>query len=305
MNLFAILIGLCPMIGWGLFPTISSKFGGKPINGVFGAAFGSLIFAIILVLVAKIPLPGGFAFFLAVLSGFSWGIGSIMQFKGFKLVGSSRVMPVSTAFQLILTSCWGVFVLGNWTGTTGKIIGFIALIAIIIGATLTSWTENKEESDSGKLKKAIMYQFIGALGFLVYSALPQLVTMPSVQKLVPNMGSMSGMQAFLPQALGMVIFVIVYNLMNLKDGNIFAEKVSYLQIFAGLSQGFGMLMYLISAQPDMNGLATAFIIGQMAVIVSTLTGIYVLKQRKTPKELALTFAGLIIIVLGASVTVFI
>ena len=30
MDIIALLIGLGPLLGWGLFPTIASKFGGRP-----------------------------------------------------------------------------------------------------------------------------------------------------------------------------------------------------------------------------------------------------------------------------------
>ena len=48
MDFIAILIGLGPLLGWGLFPTIASKFGGRPVNQIFGATVGTLIFAIVL-----------------------------------------------------------------------------------------------------------------------------------------------------------------------------------------------------------------------------------------------------------------
>ena len=36
MDFIALLIGLGPLLGWGLFPTIASKFGGRPVNQIFG-----------------------------------------------------------------------------------------------------------------------------------------------------------------------------------------------------------------------------------------------------------------------------
>ncbi|WP_429970375.1 ribose/proton symporter RbsU [Fructilactobacillus sp. Tb1] len=305
MNALAILIGLGPMIGWGLFPTISSKIGGKPSNQILGATLGGFIFAIALVVIRGLSIPTGIDLVLAIISGLGWGFGQIMQFKGFKLVGSSRIMPITTAFQLILTSLWGIFVLGNWGGTLGKTIGFCALIVIIIGATLTAWTQNSESNnDKGLLNKAIILQLIGALGYLVYSAAPQVVTMPSMKAMIPSLQPMDGAHAFLPQTIGMVLFAVIYSLLNLKKENVFLESVSYKQIIAGLFQGFGMLMYLISAQPNMNGLATAFVLGQMAVLVSTLTGIYVLHQKRTHKEMVFTIIGLVLIVGASAVTAF-
>ncbi|KID42399.1 ribose/proton symporter RbsU [Fructilactobacillus fructivorans] len=305
MNWLAILIGLGPMIGWGLFPTISSKIGGKPANQILGATLGTLIFAVVLFFIEGLALPGWISTTFGVISGLGWGFGQIMQFKGFKLVGSSRVMPITTALQLILTSLWGVFVLGDWTGIIGKVLGFAALIIVILGATLTAWVQNPESTNKGALKKATIFQIIGAFGYLIYSAAPQVVIMPSMKALLPGMQPMDGNHAFLPQAVGMVLCAVIYGLWNLKDENVFVQSVSYKNILAGLSQGFGMLMYLISAQPDMNGLATANVLGQLAVLVSTLTGIYFLHQRKTPKEMTLTYLGLVLIVFASAVTAFI
>lgn len=305
MNGLALLIGLGPMIGWGLFPTISSKIGGKPANQILGATLGTFIFAGALALIEQVAIPGYFNLTLGIISGLGWGFGQIMQFKGFKLVGSSRIMPITTAFQLIVTSLWGVFALSNWSGIIGKVIGFIALIIIIIGATLTTWTQNSQSGkDKSALKKAIVLQLIGVVGYWIYSAAPQVANMPSFKSAFPRLTPMDGLHAFLPQAIGMVLCAVIYSLANIKKENVFAESVSYKQIIAGLSQGFGMLMYLISAQPNMNGLASAFVIGQLAVIVSTLGGIYLLHQKKTKDEMACTYIGLALIVGGAAVTAF-
>ena len=46
MNTTALLIGLGPLLGWGLYPTIVSKIGGKPVNQILGSTLGTLIFAL-------------------------------------------------------------------------------------------------------------------------------------------------------------------------------------------------------------------------------------------------------------------
>ena len=46
-------------------------------------------------------------------------------------------MPITTAFQLLGASLWGVFALGNWPGVANKVVGFVALIVILIGARMT------------------------------------------------------------------------------------------------------------------------------------------------------------------------
>ncbi|MFW3591615.1 ribose/proton symporter RbsU [Staphylococcus caprae] len=292
MDFIALLIGLGPLLGWGLFPTIASKFGGRPVNQIFGATVGTLIFAIVLALVKGIGIPGGMALVFSIISGAGWAFGQIITFKAFELVGSSRAMPITTAFQLLGASLWGVFALGNWPGVANKVVGFVALIVILIGARMTVWTEKSEQEYSQNLRRAVILLLIGEIGYWVYSAAPQAT-------------DIGGLKAFLPQAIGMVLVAVIYALMNMQKGNAFKEAVSWKQIISGFFFAFAALTYLISAQPNMNGLATGFVLSQTSVVLATLTGIFFLNQKKTPKELMITIVGLVLILIAASVTVFI
>ncbi|MDT3958967.1 ribose/proton symporter RbsU [Staphylococcus kloosii] len=292
MNVVALLIGLGPLIGWGLFPTIASKFGGKPVNQIIGTTIGTLIFAGVFYLSTGHSFPTGMDLFFAILSGAGWSFGQIMTFKAFEYIGSSRAMPVTTAFQLLGASLWGVFALGNWPGISHKIIGFSALIVILIGARMTVWSEKSEATSNNYLKKAVVILLIGEIGYWLYSAAPQAT-------------DIGGKAAFLPQAIGMVIVAVVYGLINMKKENAFTNKITWLQIISGFFFAFAALTYLISAQPDMNGLATGFVLSQTSVVLATLTGIYFLNQRKTSKEMVITIIGLVLILVAATVTVFI
>lgn len=291
LNAVALLVGLGPLLGWGLYPTIASLFGGKPTNQIYGSTLGTLIFAGIFVLITGYSIPTGMEFVLALLSGAGWAFGQIMSFKSFELIGSSRVMPITTALQLIVTALWGVFALGNWHTEGHRTIGFIALIVIIIGATMTAWQEHKDTQGSSNLKKAIVLLVIGVIGYWAYSAAPQAA-------------HLDGMHAFFPQALGMFLVAVIYCLINVKKNNVFSTKSSYLQIISGFFFAFAALTYLISAQPDMNGLATGFVLSQTSVVLATLTSIYFLHQNKTKKEMVITIFGLILIMAAAAVTAF-
>ena len=85
----ALLIGLGPFIGWRLFPTIASKFGGKPTNQILGATMGTFIFAVVFALIGHTPIPSGSGFLLAILSDFGWAFAQTLLFKSFQYVGSS------------------------------------------------------------------------------------------------------------------------------------------------------------------------------------------------------------------------
>ena len=295
MNATALLIGLGPLLGWGLFPTIASKIGGRPVNQILGTSLGTLIFAAIFSMINGLAFPAGMDLFFSILSGVGWACAEIITFKCFTMIGSSRAMPVTTAFQLLGASLWGVFFLGNWPGATAKLLGAFALVLIMIGAKMTVWSETESAESAGIMKKAVLLLAVGEIGYWAYSAAPQAT-------------AIDGMHAFLPQAIGMVIVAVIYSaVVTIKGGEIspFIEAVSYKQIFSGFFFAFAALTYLISAQPDMNGLATGFILSQTSVVLATLTGIWFLGQKKTAKEMTVTIIGLVLILAAATITVMI
>ncbi|OSH07748.1 ribose transporter RbsU [Enterococcus faecalis] len=289
------LIGLGPLLGWGLFPTIASKIGGRPVNQILGTSLGTLIFAAIFSMINGLVFPAGMDLFFSILSGVGWACAQIITFKCFTMIGSSRAMPVTTAFQLLGASLWGVFFLGNWPGATAKLLGAFALVLIMIGAKMTVWSETESAESAGIMKKAVLLLAVGEIGYWAYSAAPQAT-------------AIDGMHAFLPQAIGMVIVAVIYSaVVTIKGGETspFIEAVSYKQIFSGFFFAFAALTYLISAQPDMNGLATGFILSQTSVVLATLTGIWFLGQKKTAKEMTVTIIGLVLILAAATITVMI
>ena len=295
MNATALLIGLGPLLGWGLFPTIASKIGGRPVNQILGTSLGTLIFAAIFSMINGLAFPTGMDLFFSILSGVGWACAQIITFKCFTMIGSSRAMPVTTAFQLLGASLWGVFFLGNWPGATAKLLGAFALVLIMIGAKMTVWSETESAESAGIMKKAVLLLAVGEIGYWAYSAAPQAT-------------AIDGMHAFLPQAIGMVIVAVIYSaVVTIKGGETspFIESVSYKQIFSGFFFAFAALAYLISAQPDMNGLATGFILSQTSVVLATLTGIWFLGQKKTAKEMTVTIIGLVLILAAATITVMI
>ena len=105
----------------------------------------------------------------------------------------------------------------------------------------------------------------------------------------------------------MVIVAVIYSaVVTIKGGNIPIYRSRFLQTnFSGFFFAFAALTYLISAQPDMNGLATGFILSQTSVVLATLTGIWFLGQKKTAKEMTVTIIGLVLILAAATITVMI
>lgn len=294
MNALNILIGLVPMIGWGLFPVLTGKFGGKPINQILGATYGTLILAIVVAIFKQTPIISGKAFLYTFISGVCWSLGQILVFYAFTEMGVSRTMPISTGFQLIGASLWGVLVLGEWSSPSAKLIGFFSILLIIIGVYLTTYGENKTKESGSSAVKGVILVLLAEVGYLGYSAFPQAV-------------DVDGFQAFLPQALGMAVVATIFGLATKSNraSKPFTTKSSYTNIISGFFFALAALTYLISARPDVNGLATGFTLSQMSVIIATLGGIYVLHEKKTKKEMVAVLSGLFLVVVAGIITAFI
>lgn len=282
-----ILLMILPAIGWGLLSPVVAKIGGKPANQIFGTTFGALTTALILTVFYH-PRISTATFLIASFAGAFWVIGQVGQFISLKNIGFSTTMPVSTGFQLIGTSLVGVVVFGEWSTTTQKVLGAIGVLTLIVGIWLTSVTEqlpNQKGHDKKWLGTMIMLVFT-TLGYIIYMAIPRTL-------------NSSGLAIFLPESVGMFVAVIIYVIVT-KQSAIFKEETSWLNIAGGLVYAMGAITYILSV--NANGVNSAFVVSQLAVVISTLLGMAWMHEYKTPRELVFTFCGLVLIVTGAVIT---
>lgn len=196
------------------------------------------------------------------------------------MVGVSRAMPISTGLQLVGTALMGVICFGEWASASSKILGFAAIAQIILGVYFTTYHEDKA-SKSKDLKAGLTILLISTIGYVGYS-------------FFPRAGAVNGKDAFLAQAIGMVAMALTLSLF-VRGGRPLSTK-SVLNILGGLVFAIAALGYLFSAQK--NGVAVGFTLTQMNVIVATLGSIFVLGEKKTPREMKFVIAGLLIVVAG-------
>ena len=280
-----ILIALIPALGWGIQPLILGKIGGKPSNQILGTGIGALIVGLIInFTMSPSPIPTN-VFLISLLSGIFWVIGQVGQYKALKLIGVSKTMPLTTGLQLIGTSIISIIFFGEWASNISKVGGAFAILLLIIGAVLTSFSE--ENTSKSTFYKGLMILTLTSVGYWVYSALPKMV-------------NASGLSIFFPQMLGVFIGATVYTLFS--NRRAFKATVSWKLVVIGLTFSVSALAYIFAAQA--NGVVTAFIMTQLNVVVATLGGLLILKESKTHKELIFTLLGLVLIVVGSVITVF-
>lgn len=282
-----VLLGLLPALAWGFLPLAVSKIGGNAKNQILGTTAGALAVGLVVWLIRQPPISGR-VFLLGLASGAAWVVGQAGQFTSYGRIGVSKTMPVSTGLQMVGTSLVGVTIFGEWPGVRNKVVGAVALAVVVGGILLTTVQHPRQKTAGGGAKAALLILFFTNFGYLVYSALPDLV-------------QSGGTAVFLPQTVGMFCAAAIYVLAT-KQAVAFRQPASYKNLLAGALFSVGALTYIISA--DANGIATAFTLAQLSVVISTLGGIFLLKEHKNRFELVATAVGLVLIVAGGAVTAF-
>ncbi|GAA6112362.1 MAG: GRP family sugar transporter [Apilactobacillus sp.] len=280
-----ILIGILPALLWGVGPLIATKFGGKPIEQLLGTGYGQLIVGIVIYIFTR-PAISFNEFLWPFLGGVAWAVAQYMQFSSFTKMNVSSAMPISTGLQLIEIPLCGVIFFGEWGSPLAKLIGFLSIALLILGTTCTSYVDKKVVRKKMDYKAGIPLLVIGSFGYTACSVFPRIT-------------NASGLVGLLPQTFGMMLgaLIVAFVLNGSETFGYLKSKVTMKSGIIGILGGLGTLAYLTSLK--LNGVANAFPLTQMNVVVSTIGGLIILKEHKNKKEITFTVVGLLMIVISA------
>lgn len=281
-----ILFALVPMFAWGSIGFVANKIGGDAKQQTLGMTLGAFVFALVVFFFRQphLTLP---IFLIGLIGGFIWAIGQSGQFHAMKHIGVSVASPLSAGSQLVLGGLIGVFAFQEWTKPIQFVLGFIAMLALIIGFYFSAKQDKTVESpEQQDYKKGLFSLAYSTLGYVAYVIL------------FNNLSSLwfhvkfDTLTIILPMSVGMMIGAVV-----LAGGKIKLEGVVVKNIAVGLMWGVGNVFMLLAA--SLAGNAIAFSFSQLGVIISTLGGIFFLGEQKTRKEMGYITIGTVLFVLGA------
>jgi glucose uptake protein len=278
---------LAPAIGWGLLPLSVSKVKNAGVlDQLVGTAIGSLLMTTIL-LVAVRPSFDAFSFAWGAVAGACWMIGQVGQYTGYKTIGVSATMPYSTGLQLIGVPLFGVLLFHEWATTRSKICGALGILALLLGVFLNSRNPGSGEQKIDKqARKVFLLLTVTALGYVACSLIPRGLHGDSIV-------------IFEGESCGMLVMALVYTLVK-KDLTAWTRKPAWLCTGGGAIYALASVAYVLDVQNA--GVNTAFVLSQLAVVISTLSGFVFLHEKKTKAGYACTAAGLILIIGGAVLT---
>lgn len=272
-----ILIALLPALFWGSVVLINVFVGGGPYNQIRGTTLGALIIGVILLLTGNVSFSPT-VIIIGLISGAFWALGQGNQLKSVDLIGVSKTMPISTGMQLVGTTVFSAIFLGEWSNGSQTLLGLIAMVMLVTGIVLTS-LKGKKENKSSRVGRAIPILLLSTLGYVVYVVIAQIF-------------GVNGLEALFFQSIGMAIGGFMLSAKHKTS-----SKYTMLNLLPGVVWAIGNL-FLFYSQPKV-GVATSFSLSQMLVIVSTLGGIFLLKERKDQRQMIGIWIGILLIVIAA------
>lgn len=273
-----LLIALLPALLWGSVVLINVKVGGSPYEQIMGTVLGAFIIGTITYFIVQ-PELNLKILAVGIISGAFWALGQGNQLKSVELIGVSKTMPISTGLQLVSTTLMSVLFFNEWSTTKAVVLGIAALLLLVIGVILTSLKDDNEDSGNNNYKKALPILIISTIGYVTYVVIGQFF-------------GVEGWDALFPQAIGMVIGGILLSFKHQPK-----KKNVLKNVIPGVVWALGN-MALFYSQPKV-GVATSFSFSQMLVVVSTLGGIFILKEKKTKKQYISIAIGIILIIVAA------
>lgn len=276
-----ILIALLPALFWGSMILFTVYIGGSAYSQLLGITIGALLFAIVNY-VFTAPEITAKVFWVGLASGALWTIGQIGQLQSIKKIGVATTMPISTGMQLIATTLFGALVFSEWHDAVTTGLGLVALLLILAGVFLTSAKPMgavSDAADSSKMRNALIMLTVSTLGYLSYAVLAAFF-------------QIKGADAVLPQSIGMVLMALLLTAREKPYG-----QDTVRNILPGIVWAFGSFFMFVS-QPRV-GVAISFSLAQVAVAISTLGSIFILKEKKTPDQMKKVVSGIVLIIAAA------
>lgn len=276
----AIIIALIPALAWGSIGLVSGKLGGNAYQQTLGMTIGALVFGFGTWVFMQ-PSITSATWLFGIISGLLWALGQGFQFRSMQQVGVSTAVPISTGMQLVANALAGALLFHEWHSGRDVTLGIIAVGILVIGAALTSRKEKLEAAAPNHMGKGIQSLLISTIGYAGYTV-------------VYTAAGLDAAAVVLPQAVGMLLGAIV-----LSFGYEVLTKATAKNVATGLLWGVGNLFMLMATKSV--GLAIAFSMSQMGIVISTFGGIFLLGEEKTRKEMVYVTVGSLLVILGGVV----
>ncbi|MCI1903651.1 MAG: GRP family sugar transporter [Enterococcaceae bacterium] len=293
------LLALIPPVAWGMIGIIAKKSKGSVKQQTEGCLLGFALTSFFLFLIDhsldfSVPL-----LLIGLVNGALIGVTTVGQFTAMREINVSRVVPLIASGQLVLNTLAGGIFFGEWQQPLDWFGGLLAMILIITGAELTSVHEHQGNTHSPYTRKGLLGVLAAIIGGGLYTILPNayenLYHFTDHTLLVQTL--------MLPQGIGGLLFV--YFFFRWRDHCDPLPDFLAIPVWKSMLAGFSWAVgnyFLLKASMSSLGLDMAYNFSQLNILVGGLGGIFLLHEKKTPKEMRLFLLGVAVIIFASALS---
>lgn len=297
-----LLIGLVPALFWGIMGFVSNRMGGKAGQVNTGMMLGATLTAIIITGYFKpsinLELVG-----TGAISGGLLAISTFALFAAYQEIGVSKTTPIVVAGQLSFNVLSGAILFSEWSSISSWALGIFSILLVILGAFFTTYLEKGKNRIQKPVfsRKVIILLAVNVITTFGYSVIPKYFQVLNTS--LSDFDIAYGLM--LPQAVGGLIasVFICLSVTKMTFRDMIFDRAIYGNMLTGLIWMMGNLAMFVTATGPL-GLSIAYTLSQMNIIIGTLSGIYLLHEQKTRKELFYALLGISLVFIGGVLATF-
>ncbi len=281
-------VALLPALFLGFMSIVLVAQGGDDRQKTLGTLGGAFLFSALATPFIDVHWTTK-TLLISFLSGLILGFGQYLQILCLKVLGVSRTMPLTTAGQIIFMCLGGIILFGEMNHGLALVFALSSIALLTLGVVFISKTEKTQEAAAENVdwKRGAILLIISTACLVAYLLIVQ------------GFG-LDGRSVILPQSAGYFLVGLIATIPALspqlgKEDNRWS-LLTLRQLIPGMMWGAAILLTQVSS--SLLGVAVAFPLSQMGVIIQTFGGILILHETRTRREMRWTIIGVAIMVIG-------
>lgn len=294
----SVLLSFVTVLAWGTWIPVAQIVPGVPQRSrIFYVAAGNVILATAALAVGGGRLSLGWReFWLPLVGGLVWTVGSFAAFRASETIGLARAAGTWTPLNIITAFVWGALLFGELNNFGAIRVSVLVAAFVVMSAGVVMVVSARDAQPAGRgaaVRKGASSQRAGLLWATAAGVLWGSYFVPAQWANVP------AQVANFPLALGILLAASVLAVSAGEPVRL-SRKITSLQVAAGLLFGIGSLALL--GLVSRVGTGAGFTIAQLSLLVNASIGIWVFKvPRPGTRPAKIAMAGIVLAGVGGGV----
>jgi len=284
-----VTLGLVTALFIGLFMVPRRYFKGDTVTFLVGMTFGAMVGNAVYWLVSGMPFSPRWLAVFSLVPGANWAVGTFAYAHGTHKVGLAKATGIKNTQVLVATA--GAFIFFNEAETTQPVLAFLGSGLVVATAFILSNIRHREKALPHASLGGYLIPVIASVLYGLNGLFMKILIVGGVPR--PQMNFGIGIGAF---AGGVCLYGLVRRRLDFLRAA--GARQHLMAVIGGLIWACGLVTMIIAI--DFAGLAVAWSLLNLSIVVSVLYGVVVLREVDIARRWREVAAGLAVACLGVA-----